>query len=90
MAHRLVHIRYRVLPVAASALFLGAPALAVTDWSKDGRVGYPEREMAVALARAFTAEGAPYEGQVWRVVEDPDGGWTPVFRDMEPLETPSS
>ena len=70
-----------------TAFLLGAlalPASAITDWRRDGRVGYADREVAEALAQAFTAEGAPYEGQVWRVVKDPDGGFTPVFRETSP------
>jgi hypothetical protein len=60
---------------------LAAPAAAITDWRKDGRVGYESREIAQALAEAFTAEDAPFAGKRWRVVADPDGGFTPVFFD---------
>ncbi len=90
MAHRIVHIRQCMGVLALVACFSGAPAGALTDWRRDGRPGYPERDMAEALARAFTAAGAPRAGQAWRIVRDPDGGFTPVFEELSPVNGPTS
>lgn len=71
-------------------LGLAGVATALPDWRRDGRTGYPERLQAEALAKAFTRPGAPYAGKSWRIVRDPDGGFTPVFFDPPRLRDAGS
>lgn len=61
-------------------------SLAIPDWRKDGRLGYPSRDLAVQVAREFTAPGAPREGHGYRIRRDPDGGFTPIFLQITPLD----
>jgi hypothetical protein len=65
-------------------LVTSTPSQAVPDWRKDGRLGYPTRELALKVARAFTAPGAPREGRGFRIRRDPDGGFTPIFHERIP------
>jgi len=72
------------LTAAFLAFSAASPASALTDWRKDGRLGYPSRDFAEAIALLYTAIGGPKEGLLFRIRTDPDGGFTPIFY-KEPL-----